>query len=94
MRRRRARLLSRAASGPSGLRSSFCAGVRLAALEDHAAVEEQGPGELEAEPALEVAGHQLGRHRGAHVVGDDEDRPPVAVAADQLLGQVGLPAEA
>ena len=47
-----------------------------------------------AELALEVARHQLVGDRGAHVVGDDEDGPPVAVAADQLLGQVGLPEEA
>ena len=43
---------------------------------------------------LEVARHQLVGDRGAHVVGDDEDGPAVAVPAHQLLGQVGLPEEA
>ena len=39
-------------------------------LDDHAAVEEQRARQLDAQLAVDVAGEQLGRHRGAHVVGD------------------------
>ncbi len=67
---------------------------RAGPFEHHAAVEEQDPGQLHLQLALQVARHQLVGDRGAHVVGEDEDGPPVAVAAHQLLGQVGLPEEA
>ena len=50
------------------------------------------PRQSHVELPAQVAGHQLGRDRGAHVVADDEDGrragPP-----DQLLGGVGLPGE-
>ena len=50
------------------------------------------PRDVHPQLAAQVARHQLGRHRGAHVVGDDEDRrrsrPP-----HQLLGRVGLPGQ-
>ena len=45
------------------------------ALQDDAAVEQQRPGQLEIQPPLEIARHQLGCNGGAHVMGDDEDGP-------------------
>jgi hypothetical protein len=42
--------------------------VRLARSITIAAVEQQDAGEVERQPALEVARHQLGGDRGAHVV--------------------------
>ncbi len=88
-----------AAAEPGGERperpaEQLLGGGEAGRLDDDAAVEEEHAGELPAESALDVARHQLGRHRGTHVVADQEDRPPVAVAADQLGGQIGLPAEA
>ena len=61
-------------------------------VEDDAAVEQQGAAQIEPEPALEVAGEQLGRHRGAHVMRDDERRP--VGGRGERLDQVRLPEEA
>ena len=87
-------LESRAKRAPKRLRRIRWPRIGLRAFEHHAAVEEQDPGDVHLQLPLEVARHQLVGDRGAHVVGDEEDRPALAVAAHQLLGQVRLPEEA
>ena len=72
---RSARWRAGATSGPSG-----CAAASAPAsgwrLEHDAAVEEQSSGELESRACPRDRGPSARWHRGSHVVGDDEDRPP------------------
>src|SRR4051812_29418391 len=65
---------------------------RLREVEQHAAVEEQRAADVHLELAAQVPGHQLGRDRRAHVVGDEEDRRRAAPAYE-LLCRVCLPGE-
>src|SRR5215207_1211156 len=59
---------------------------------DHRAVEEERAPDLHLQGALEIARHQLGRDRSAHVVGD-QDYIGLVAAPQQLLHQVGLPVQ-
>ena len=72
--RKKRSLESREKSGPDGAAEKALAERGTGGVLDHRAVQQQGAGDLHLERALEVAGHQLGRDRGAHVMGDDEDR--------------------
>ena len=72
-------------SAPSGPRSTFWTGRRLARSQDHAAVGQHHPLQLEWQAALKVSGQQLGGHRCPHVVCDEHHR------ARRRLGDHGLP---
>ena len=78
--------------GPQAAAQEPLADRRLRQVQQHAAVEEQRAGQVDPELAAQVAGHQLGRDRGPHVVADDEDRRR-ACPPDQLLGGVGVPGQ-
>jgi hypothetical protein len=75
-----------------GAAQQLLPGGGAGALLEDAAVEQQRSGDLDLELAAQIARHQLGGDRGAHVVGDQEHGLETG-AADQRLGGVGLPAE-
>ena len=77
--------------GPEPAAQQALSNERLGQVQQHAAVEEQRAPHLHPQRATQVASHQLGDHRGAYVMADDEHRRR-AGAAHQLLGGVGLQA--
>ena len=76
----------RGCAAASGRPSGFARSSRMLPLKSSA------PPILDPELAAQLARHQLGRHRGAHVVGDDEDRRRCRRGA-RAPRRVGLPGE-